>query len=498
MTIRLRGLGCRAKIRQNEQAMSHLRVPSSVSFVPLQRETDVPLFLQIHRRIRGAILGGELRPGAKLPSTRVLAAQLPASRATVQAAYDMLAAEGYVAGQGARGTVVAPLTAVPPPPAVPVAAPVLDQPALPHIPAPPAKLFQMGLPSIDSFPRKLWSRLAVRAARRLSAAELVQQLPAGHAPLRQAIAGYLGLARGVACTADQVLITAGFQGALALIAAVLLRSGDQVWIEDPGYFMARNALELLGAEIVPVPVDQEGLDVAVGVAAAPEARLAIVTPTHQFPLGMALSLRRRFALLDWARATGGWIVEDDYDSEFRYLGRPLPALHGLDPDGRVLYVGTFSKVLFPSLRLGYLVVPRGEVDRFARAHALLNGNASMLEQTIVAAFMDEGHFTRHISRMRRLYAERRKALAEALAGALGRTAPVERAAGGMHLLVRLPAGLRDVDALAGAYRQGLGGRALSTLAMRADPGQALLLSFTNIPAELAPREASRMRQALIG
>lgn len=460
-------------------------------------DAGTPLFRQLYLRIRAAILSGDLRPGDRLPSTRLLAVQLPAARATVQTAYDMLAAEGYLVAQGARGTVVASIVPEPVEPVLP-AAPPLDLPEVPSIPTSAPRPFQMGLPALDAFPRTSWSRLAVRAARSGAAATLAQQPSAGHPELRRAIAGYLGLARGVTCTADQVLVVAGFQRALALVAAALLRPGDRVWVEDPGYFLARDALSALGAEIVPVGVDREGLDVAAGVAAAAQARLALVTPSHQFPSGAALSLRRRLALLDWARRADSWIVEDDYDGEFHYVGRPLPALHGLDGHGRVLFAGTFSKVLFPSLRLAYLVVPPAEAARFMHLHQLLDGGASLLDQATVAAFMADGHFTRHIGRMRRLYGERRHALAAALVETLGPAFAMAPAMGGMHLVLRLPPGQRDVDAAAKLYAHGLGGRALSTLAIRADPGQALLLSFTNIPADQAAQHASRVRAALLG
>ena len=456
-----------------------------------------PLFRQVYLRIRTAILSGDLRPGDRLPSTRLLAVQLPASRATVQTAYDMLIAEGYLVAHGAKGTLVAPTVPAPPSRALP-AAPPPALPNVPSIPAIPPRPFQMGQPAIDAFPRKSWSRLAVRAARGLATAALAQHPAPGQDALRRAIASYLGLARGVTCTADQVIVAGGFQRVLALIAAAVLRPGDRVWVEDPGYFLARDALAALGAELVAVAVDREGLDVTAALAAAPQARLALVTPTHQFPLGATLSLRRRIALLDWARLAGSWIVEDDYDGEFHYVGRPLPALQGLDRDGRVLFAGTFSKVLFPSLRLAYLVVPMAEAERFARLHTLLEGNASLLDQVTVAAFMEDGHFTRHIGRMRRLYAERRRALGAALTEFLGKAFTVEPAAGGMHLVLRLPPGRSDIDAAASLYAHGLGGRALSTLAIRADPGQALLLSFTNVPAEQAAQHAARVRQALLG
>ena len=236
---------------------------------------------------------------------------------------------------------------------MPATAPRLATHRPPENPLP----FRMGLPALDAFPRKLWSRLSTRAARGLGTPELIYPHPAGDRPLREAIAAYLGVSRGIACTAEQVMVTAGFQGALALARSLLLHPGDAVWVEDPGYPLARQALGAAGVQISPVPVDREGLQVDVGIATAPNARLAVVTPTHQSPLGVALSLPRRLALLGWAAATGAWVLEDDYDSEFRYIGHPLPALKSLDRGGRVLYAGSFSKVLFPGLRLGYLVVP---------------------------------------------------------------------------------------------------------------------------------------------
>jgi GntR family transcriptional regulator/MocR family aminotransferase len=466
--------------------------------VILDRRTDMPLFRQVHKRLRAAILSGELPPGARLPASRTLAAQLAVSRPTVQEAYDMLAAEGYVIGRGARGTMVAPsLTPRPNKPRI-VPESLRDQPAQPRIPlAVPPPPFQMGLPALDAFPRKLWSRLAGRAARTLALPAMVHQPPGGLEALRRAIAAYLAIARGVVCTPDQVIVTAGYQGALALLATALLRPGDPVWIENPGYFMARDQLAMLGAALVPVPVDASGLQVEQGTALAPRARLALVTPSHQFPTGNALTLRRRLALIDWARAAEAWIVEDDYDSEYRYLGRPLPALHGHDP-ARVLYVGTFSKVLFPSLRLGYLVAPPDLVERLLRARTLLDGNPAMLDQTILAAFMAEGHLTRHINRMRRLYAQRRAALVEAVEAILGDAVRIEPAAGGMHLLLHLSEGRSDLEVMRRAQALGLGGRALSSLHLGDSRPSGLLLSFTNVPAEAARREVARLRQAVLG
>jgi GntR family transcriptional regulator/MocR family aminotransferase len=453
-------------------------------------ETE-PLFLQIAARVRSAIIAGHVAAGARLPSARALAAQLAVARGTVDAAYALLVGEGAITTRGAAGTVVSGTARI----AAIEHTPFMFAPETTIAPLGPLP-FQMGLPALDAFPRKLWSNLTVQAARALQPADLARADPAGVPALRQAIAAYLGVARGIRASPAQVLITAGYQGALSLVRSVLLRHGDPVWMEDPGYFFARQALEASGARLVPVRVDQDGLRVASGIAAAPRAKLAVVTPTHQCPTGVALSLPRRLALLAWAAETESWILEDDYDSEFRYIGRPLPSLKSLDRAQRVLYVGSFSKVLSPALRLGYLVVPPELAAAFNRASHMMTMGQPTLEQGVVAAFMERGHFARHIRRMRMLYADRRRALAAALEAAFGPRASVEMAAGGMHLLLRF-AGPHDDSALVKrAAAAGLAPTTLSSYAMAHDCGQGLLLSFTNIPVESAPSIAARLREAL--
>jgi GntR family transcriptional regulator/MocR family aminotransferase len=338
--------------------------------------------------------------------------------------------------------------------------------------------------------------LTVRAARSIQPADLAEADPAGLPDLRQAVAAYLGVARGIKCKPDQVLITAGYQGALALVRSVLVRPGDPVWMEDPGYHMTRMALETAGARVVPVRVDAEGLRVTAGINAAPKARLAIVTPTHQCPTGVPLSLPRRLELLAWAAEAGSWIVEDDYDSEFRYTGRPLPSLKSLDRGQRVLYAGSFSKVLFPALRLGYLIVPPELQIVFLRASRLLTSGLPVLEQKTVAAFMRNGHFARHIRRMRMLYADRRRALATALHAAFGERVTVELASGGMHLLARFPGSDDDTVLAKRAEHAGLAATALSSLMMAHDPGQGLLLSFTNVATADTDALVARLAAAI--
>lgn len=463
--------------------------------IVLDRTVSGPLHLQIATRLRAAIAAGVLAPGARLPSARSLAGQLGVARGTVDAGYAVLIGEGVVLPRGSAGTIVSPeLAAQAAPPAqrrMPFAPRRAEQSTVP-LP------FRMGLPALDAFPRKLWTSLTVRAARRLGTEALAHPDPAGWLPLREAIAAYLGVSRGILCRPDQVLVTAGFQGALALVTRVLLRAGDIVWVEDPGYHLARQALEAAGASLVPLRVDRDGLRVAAGVTAAPRARLAVVTPTHQSPLGVPLSLPRRLALLAWAAEAGAWVLEDDFDSEFRYSGHPLPALKSLDRGGRVLYAGSFSKVLFPALRLGYLVVPDELAEAFARASRLGSFGLPSLEQRVVAAFMAEGHFARHLRRMRTLYAARRRALAAALAGAFGDRMTLELAAGGMHLLARFPGAADDGTLARRAAAAGLAPTALSSLAMAHDCGQGLLLSFTNVPEGEAEALARRLAEALEG
>lgn len=467
----------------------------------LDRGAAAPLYRQIYERLRDAIARGTLAPGERLPSARSLASHLVTARGTIDLAYSLLAGEGYTLPRGAAGTVVAPGLEPPAarrPPRRARSTPAMEADGLPRTPEGLPLPFQMGLPALDVFPRKLWSRLTARRARRLSAADLAYAATAGYEPLRAAIAAHLAVARGIATAPEQILITAGFQDALGLITRTLMQPGDRCWIEDPCYFKSRDGLTAAQATLVPVPVDDQGLDVAAGIALAPAARFALVTPSHQSPLGTTLSLPRRLALLSWARTAKAWIVEDDYDSEYHYKGPPPPALKSLDRDGRVLYVGTFSKVLFPALRLGYLVMPEGVLADFGRIAGRLHLQGSPLEQAVVADFMTEGHFARHIRRMRNLYAERRRALAEALADRFGQRFGIEMQAGGMRLIARLDASEDDRTLAARALAHGLAPSPLSPCAIARDCGQGLLLGFANVPEEEAGPLAERLRRALAG
>jgi GntR family transcriptional regulator/MocR family aminotransferase len=315
--------------------------------------------------------------------------------------------------------------------------------------------------------------------------------------LRAQIATYLQVSRGISCSPSQIFITSGYRHTIELIAHSLLKAGDRVWLEDPGYPPTHELLGHMNIAAVPVPVDREGMIVSDGLKTAPRARAAVVTPAHQSPLCVSLSLSRRLALLDWAARNNAWIIEDDYDGEYRYVSRPLPALKSLDRDGRVLYAGTFSKVLFPSLRLAYLVVPENQVERFGQITQSLAGGSPELTQTIVTAFITEGHFARHIQRMRKLYAARREATAAGLESALGKYVHIASQPGGMHLILRLRGRRSDRRLVARMREEGLYAEALTDWSVRPDGASALLLNFTNVDSQRTAENLGRRIAKLI-
>ncbi|CAM3496216.1 DNA-binding protein [Pseudomonas floridensis] len=464
-----------------------------IPFEP-DRERSAPIYRQLYQRFRECMADGRLRPGDRVPAVRALAAELNLARGTVEAAYQLLIGEGYLIPRGPAGTVVSPQLTTQAAPVTPIQVEPAAHPAI-HPGTAPLPL-QMGLPALDAFPRKLWTRLASRQLRHGSVEAMIYPDAQGHALLRAAIASYLGISRGIACRPEQVFVCAGYRACLDLICHVLMNDGDQCWVEDPGYFMARHTLRQAGAQLVPVPVDEHGIDVARGIEQAPEAHFAVVTPTHQSPLGMPLSLARRLALLDWANRYGSWIIEDDYDSEYRYLGKPLPALKSLDQQGRVLYTGTFSKVLFPGLRLAYLVVPPERVSEFAFQADRLHNRCPLLLQATVAAFLSEGHFARHLNKMRNLYAHRRQWLIQALHIQCGEHLQIDLQAGGMHLVAVLEKG-EDQDICRRARAFGLAIEPLSKWYLQTPPRQGLVMCFTNIASlEQANDLASRLARVL--
>jgi GntR family transcriptional regulator / MocR family aminotransferase len=479
--------------------------------ISVDRRSKRPLHKQVYDAYRTAILSGELRSGQQVPSTRLLAQELGISRIPVIGAYEELLSEGYFETRTGAGTFVSRLL----PDKLTVCEPSLASAqsertrvrpisqrsaVLPPIDRSPWLMgkgaFNIGQPAFDQFPIHIWSRLVARQARNLRTASLHYCTVAGRPDLRSSLATYLRSSRAVRCEPQQVMIVSGSQQALQIAALALLDPGDRVWMEDPGYWLARRVFQLAGAQLVPVPVDEEGLDVAAGVKAARKARVAFVTPSHQFPLGTTMSLPRRLQLLDWARNNGGWIIEDDYDSEYRYESRPIASLQGLDTDARVIYVGTFSKVLFPSLRTGYMVVPPDLIDRFLAVRQAIDVSQTDLNQAVLAEFIEAGHFARHIRRMRTLYGERRAVLDESIRKHFSTDLQIHGAKSGMHVTVTLPRGMRDREIAQRAAQQNLWLWPLSPMYLGTSPRQGLMLGFGGVSVQEIPRAVRLMQQVL--
>jgi GntR family transcriptional regulator / MocR family aminotransferase len=473
--------------------------------VPLDRSSGTPIHRQIYEGFRRAILDGLLRPGQRVPSTRALALDLDVSRLPVLTAYDQLLHEGYLEGRVGSGTYVSAavpddLLGLPAPANGP--APLSTARRRVH-PAPPLRdegglgPFRMSLPALDQFPHAAWARLVARHAHALTHAQMAYGDPAGLVPLRLAIAEHLRAARAVRCEVDQVLIVSGSQAALRLAGAVLLRPGDRVAVEEPSSPLARAALGAGGAEVVPVPVDAEGMSVSSLKRREARVRAAYVSPSHQYPLGMSITAARRFALLDWAARRNAWLLEDDYDSEYRYVSRPLGALQGMDAHERVIYIGTFSKVLFPAIRVGYLVVPPSLRQRFLEAREAFDLFSPTLYQLALAEFLHEGHFARHLRRMRGVYLARRDALLTGLARHCGHRLTVLNADAGLHAAALLSGGVDDADVVRRMAARGLTATALSTCYAGAGRRSGLLLGFGG-STERRLLEATRVLGEVLG
>ncbi len=447
--------------------------------LPLDRSSGTPILRQIYEGLRRAILDGRIRPGQRVPSTRALAADLGVSRLPVLCAYDQLLHEGYLEGRIGSGTFVS--AALPDDllrsPVTPAAAARGHSPPLRARDEGGLGPFRMSLPALDQFPHTVWARLVARYAHGLTHAQMAYGDPAGQVSLREAVAEHLRAARAVRCEAEQVLIVSGSQAALRLATAVLLERGSRVAVEEPCYPGARTALGANGAELVSLPVDDEGLSVASLRKRGGRVRAAYVTPSHQYPLGVSMTAARRFALLDWAFRHRAWVLEDDYDSEYRYVSRPLGALQGMDAHERVIYIGTFSKVLFPAVRVGYLVVPPSLWQRFVDAREAFDLFSPTLYQLALAEFLREGHFARHLRRMRGVYLERRDALLAGLARHCGDRLTVHNADAGLHVAVLLAAGLDDGDVVRRMAARGLTATALSTCYAGKARRSGLLLGF---------------------
>lgn len=472
-----------------------------------------PLHRQLYDSLRRSILEGRLAAGVRLPATRKLAEGLDVSRNTVLAAFEQLTAEGYLESRVGSGTRVARL---PPETLLHVGpARATTQPS-PEPPAPTAELsrrgrelaairrpvtspglaFQPGMPAIPEFPFGLWARLLSRRARQVRSDALGYRHNAGFPALKRAIAAYLSASRGVRCEPEQVVVVCGAQAGLDVASRMLVDPGDPVWIENPGYLGARGALTAAGARLVPMAVDEEGLDVAAAEERCADAKLAYVTPSRQFPLGHTMSLARRLALIEWAGRRNAWILEDDYESEYRYTGRPLAALQGLDRKERVVYVGTFSKTMFPAMRVGYLIVPSRLVDAFATALRNTGHAAPVPVQAALADFLNDGHFGSHVRRMRGLYAERGQRLAELLRSELGGALAVPDATAGIQLSCPLVLPLDDAEISRRAAELGVHATAFSQYTIGAPEQRGFYLGFAAVPPKDMPDAVERLARAI--
>ena len=483
-------------------------IPSvfQLSLIQLDAKAKKPLYQQLYEAIRLSILDKKLAAGTKLPSHRDLADLLGVSRNTLVNALDQLVAEGYLATRVGAGTFVTTelpefsvqamrmrgvegekrllrlRSARPSPPHLSrfgqtLAAQYNPPWYLPRLAE--HNLFRSALPDQALFPFKIWDKLNRKyLLERQTAVFDFNPEPRGYVPLREALADYLRVARAVQCNSEQVIILTGTEQTAYLATRILLEPGDKAWVEEPGFPGAARAFAAAGAEVVPVPVDAHGLDVETAVQIAPDAKLAYVTPSHHFPTGSTMNLQRRLALLQWAQSTGGWIIEDDYDSEFRYRGRPLPALQGLDTNERVIYCGTFNNVLFPGLRLDYAVLPHALLEPMTAARTLLDMHIATLNQAVIADFIREGHFIRHIRRMRKHYAARKDALVSALQTHASKLIEIGDANGGMHICVWLPDGIDDEQVHFSAATEGLQVIPLSRFYQGQPQRMGLVLGFT--------------------
>ena len=472
---------------------------SSFTIALPQPSGDAPAYRWLYSAIREQILNGRLRPGSQLPSTRELAKSYRLSRGTVVTAFEQLASEGYLEGVVGSGTRVSRT--------LPedwlnvrgdtslskrqtTARRHLSHYArrlklFPNYDQRTTRAFRSNLPGLDAFPMELWTQVTARVLRRMSTQQLLGCDPMGYAPLQRAIADYLSTSRGVRCDPRQIAVVSGVQAALDLVARLFVDRGDSVCMEGPGYIGAAHAFEATGAKIVHAGLDREGMKLP--QAYRRQMRLVYVTPGHQFPLGTTMSLTRRLALLAWAAKSDALIFEDDYDGEFRYSGRPIPALQGLDRSGLVLYAGSFSKVLFPSLRLAYLLVPEDLIDRFAAAISLTKRHAPVLEQAVLSEFIVAGHFGRHVRRMRELYAERLEVLLSAARSELSGLLEVPPIEAGLQTVGWLEKGISEGAAAKAAKSRNVDVTPLSAYSHYKMIRQGLQLGF----AAIRPNEIRR-------
>jgi len=480
--------------------------------IAVDRKAAKPLHKQIYDGFLSVIVDGNMRPGQRVPSSRTLSIELGISRIPVLNAYAQLLAEGYFESRKGAGTFVSESL----PESLTICEDKTPQPTQAGSgPRPVARralllsrydrapwvggfgAFSVHQPAFDHFPFPIWSSLITRHSKSPRFSQIHNTDPRGSETCREAICTYLRTARAVHCDPSQVMVVAGSQQALEISARVLLGNGSPVWIEEPGYRLARSVFQGAGCRLVPVPVDEDGMNVSAGIKQCAKARAAYVTPSHQYPLGSTMSASRRMQLLNWAQVTGSWIIEDDYDSEYRFESMPISSLQGLDRNARVIYIGTFSKVLFPSLRLGYIVIPPDLVDHFVAVRVAMDIFPPYLHQEAITDFMREGHFARHIRRMRLLYSERRTALVESIREQFGSRLEIHGSQAGMHLAVTLPKGLSDREIATRAARKGLWLWPLSPSYLGAVPRQGFILGFGNTAAEDMSHAVAQMRAEVL-
>jgi GntR family transcriptional regulator/MocR family aminotransferase len=473
------------------------------------RDANTPAYRWLYATLRAEILDGRLRAGARLPASRDLARQYGLSRGTIVSAFEQLKSEGYVEGNMGSGTYVSKVL---PDELLQVARHANAEPRAQRkqprrmadygrrvdlftgFEIRRSRAFRANLPALDLFPTSLWAQLTARRWRRATANLLLGCDPLGFLPLREAVADYLGASRGVKCVAEQIAIVSGVQEALDLAARLFLNPGDRVCMEDPGYPGAAIAFKAVGAKVSAARVDEQGMELREPVLRG--ARLVYVTPGHQFPLGITMSLPRRLELLEWARKSGALILEDDYDSEYRYSGRPVPAMQGLDRNGLVLFAGSFSKVLFPSLRLGYLVIPADLLDKFAAAISVTSRHAPVLEQAVLCDFISEGHFGRHLRRMREVYAERLSVLMEASRQRLAAVLEISTIEAGLQTVGWLQRGLGDESARNAAAKREVEVIPLSWYSRGRMAREGLQLGFAALDAREIRRGVQELAIAL--
>jgi len=467
------------------------------------------LYRWLYDQLRSAILEGRLHPGARLPATRDLAGAYKLSRATVVTAFEQLKSEGYVEGKTGSGTYVSKILPDEllqirggreegrlPHRHISVSAYARRlRPFRPRRPQPP-RAFRPNQAALDLFPTTLWAQIAARRLRRVSAKMLGGGETLGYLPLRAAVTDYLNTSRGVKCSVEQVLIVSGALEGLDRTARLLVNPGEPVWMEEPGYPGAAAVLLAAGARICGVPVDSEGLQHAAVLRRSPRPKLVYVTPAHQFPLGVTMSLRRRLALLDWARKAGVMIFEDDYDSEYRYSGRPVPALQGLDRSGVVIFSGSFSAVMFPAMRLGYLVVPSEMVDLFAAAQSVSTHHPPLLGQAVLCDFITEGHFARHIRRMREVYAERLGVLLRAADEKLRGLLEISSVEAGLQTVGWFPPRIPAANIAAAAAERDVEIRTLQDYAYGRAPQNGIVLGFAAVPTKELRRGVDELAKLL--